>query len=179
MSLLVVGLCFRRSRTFWVSVKKCWVFHLPRVARGSYFSDVRIVGVVGGDFGDEERQVFVRHGVDTSDLECVPEGETFRWYGRYDYDLNTAHTLDTRLNVFADFKPKLSAERESLVSLPWQLHRTCSAKFASRSGSQAGCARYDESVDRHRQGVFVANDPWLDVVIINDAEARQLTGFPT
>src|SRR5256714_931834 len=74
----------------------------------SFYTDVRIVGVVGGDFTEAEQQVFNNHGVDTSDLEKIPDGKTFRWFGRYDYDLNVAHTLDTQLNVFADFKPKLS-----------------------------------------------------------------------
>src|SRR5205085_3235677 len=76
----------------------------------SYFTDVRIVGVVGGDFDEEEKKVFAEHGINTDDLERVENGKTFRWRGRYDYDLNTAHTLDTQLNVFADFKPKLSEE---------------------------------------------------------------------
>src|SRR5919199_223586 len=74
----------------------------------SFFTDVRVVGVVGGDFGQEELAVFARHGVDTTDLERIPDGRTFFWRGRYDFDLNTAHTLDTQLNVFADFRPKLS-----------------------------------------------------------------------
>src|ERR1700739_5000754 len=67
----------------------------------SFFTDVRIVAVVGGDFGDAERAVCAQHNVDTTDLEMIPDGETFRWFGRYDYDLNVAHTLDTHLNVFA------------------------------------------------------------------------------
>src|SRR5437868_9338537 len=74
----------------------------------SYFTDVRVVGVVGGDFGREEETVFERHNVDTTDLERIPDGKTFFWRGRYDFDLNVAQTLDTQLNVFADFKPKLS-----------------------------------------------------------------------
>src|SRR3954471_6902961 len=76
----------------------------------SYFTDVRIVGVVGGDFADEDRATLTAHNIDLTDLELVPDGKTFRWFGRYDYDLNVAHTLDTHLNVFADFKPKLSDE---------------------------------------------------------------------
>ncbi|HEY7784718.1 MAG TPA: hypothetical protein VIB00_08325, partial [Pyrinomonadaceae bacterium] len=74
----------------------------------SYFTDVRVVGVVGGDFEATDRKVFDQHGIDTSDLELISDGKTFRWEGRYDYDLNVAHTLCTELNVFADFKPKLS-----------------------------------------------------------------------
>src|SRR5437773_6693385 len=85
----------------------------------SFYTDVRVVAVVGGDFGEEEQSVFDRHGIDTSDLERIPEGKTFRWYGRYEYDLNVAHTLDTQLNVFAAFKPKLSeaAKQARLVFL--------------------------------------------------------------
>src|SRR6185436_6152640 len=67
----------------------------------SFYTDVRIVGVVGGDFSEAEQKVFDDHQIDTSDLEHIPDGKTFRWYGRYEFDLNTAHTLDTELNVFA------------------------------------------------------------------------------
>src|SRR5215213_9481857 len=76
----------------------------------SFFTDVRVVGVVGGDFGAEEMAVFRERAVNTDDIERVEAGETFFWSGRYEFDLNTAHTLDTRLNVFADFRPKLSDE---------------------------------------------------------------------
>src|SRR6185437_8253219 len=79
----------------------------------SFFTDVRIVAVVGGDFGTDELQLFDEHGIDTSDLEKIPDGKTFRWGGRYDYDLNVAHTLYTDLNVFADFQPKLSEASKS------------------------------------------------------------------
>src|SRR4051794_35759162 len=74
----------------------------------SFFTDVRLVGGVGGYFTSSEEDVFQDHSIDICDLERVPDGKTFFWQGRYDFDLNTAHTLDTQLNVFADFKPKLS-----------------------------------------------------------------------
>jgi hypothetical protein len=85
----------------------------------SYFTKVRIVGVVGGDFGDDELAVFNSHGIETTDLERIPEGKTFRWRGKYEYDLNVAHTLDTQLNVFANFEPKISDE-------------SCNGEFVSR-----------------------------------------------
>ena len=66
------------------------------------------VGVVGGDFGEAEWDVFRRHAINTDDVEIVADGKTFFWSGRYDYDMNTAHTLDTQLNVFETFDPKLS-----------------------------------------------------------------------
>src|SRR4051812_17538951 len=74
----------------------------------SFFTRVNAVGVVGGDFGEEEWNVFRRHSIDTHDIEIVSAGKTFFWKGRYDYDMNTAHTLDTQLNVFETFEPKLS-----------------------------------------------------------------------
>ena len=124
--------------------------------------------------------MFVRHGVDTSDLECIPDGETFRWYGRYDYDLNIAHTLDTKLNVFADFKPKLSPEsRKSrlvfLGNIQPDLQREVreqvpDAEFVALDTMNLWIDIAKESLLQTISGV--------DVVIINDAEARQLTGIP-
>src|SRR5438105_10416673 len=69
----------------------------------SFFTDVRVVGPVGDDFGEAEHGVLHSRGVVTEDIEHVPGGETFYWRGHYDYDLNTAHTDETRLNVFGDF----------------------------------------------------------------------------
>jgi hypothetical protein len=74
----------------------------------SFFTMVNAVGVVGGDFSDAEWDVFKRHAINTDDIEVVEDGKTFFWKGRYDYDMNTAHTLDTQLNVFETFDPKLS-----------------------------------------------------------------------
>ena len=73
----------------------------------SFFTDVRVVGPVGDDFGDEEYEVLHGRGVNTDDIERVP-GKTFFWQGHYEYDMNVAQTDDTQLNVFADFDPKLS-----------------------------------------------------------------------
>jgi hypothetical protein len=74
----------------------------------SFFSDVRVVGPVGDDFGEAEYETLKRHAVLTDDIEHVEGGRTFFWSGEYEWDLNTAHTLDTQLNVFGDFEPKLS-----------------------------------------------------------------------
>ena len=115
-----------------------------------------------------------------TDLERVPEGETFRWYGRYDYDLNVAHTLDTKLNVFADFKPKLSAQSKScrlvfLGNIQPDLQREVreqipNAELVALDTMNLWIDITRESLMKTIQGV--------DVVIINDAEARQLTEMP-
>src|ERR671922_2328022 len=74
----------------------------------SFFGEVRVVGPVGDDFGDDEYAVLHERGVNTDDIEQVPGGKTFFWRGHYEYDLNVAHTDDTQLNVFGNFEPKLS-----------------------------------------------------------------------
>src|SRR3990172_3979641 len=71
----------------------------------SYFADVALVAVVGDDFPEEHLKLLRDKGVDMSGLKVVKGGKTFRWKGRYDYDLNQAHTLDTQLNVFSEFRP--------------------------------------------------------------------------
>src|SRR5438093_6334583 len=76
----------------------------------SFFGDVRVVGPVGDDFGEQEYTVLRERGVVTDDIERVEGGRTFFWRGHYEYDLNTAYTDDTQLNVFGEFEPKLSDE---------------------------------------------------------------------
>src|SRR4051794_13235743 len=74
----------------------------------SMLTDVRVVGPVGDDFGDEEIGILAERGINTDDIERVGGGKTFFWRGHYDHDMNVAHTDETELNVFADFEPKLS-----------------------------------------------------------------------
>jgi sugar/nucleoside kinase (ribokinase family) len=74
----------------------------------SFLAKPRMVAVVGTDFPTEHTALFERHGVDLAGLERVP-GETFRWSGVYSADFMSRTTLDTRLNVFSDFNPKLPA----------------------------------------------------------------------
>ncbi|HEX7625082.1 MAG TPA: sugar kinase, partial [Anaeromyxobacteraceae bacterium] len=74
----------------------------------SFFGPVRLVATVGDDFPRAHVDFLASRGVDLAGLERRA-GRTFRWRGRYDFDLNTAHTLETQLNVFGDFKPELPA----------------------------------------------------------------------
>jgi sugar/nucleoside kinase (ribokinase family) len=146
----------------------------------SFFTDVSIVGVVGGDFTEEDGEVFKIHNIGTHDLERIQDGKTFRWAGRYEYDLNVAHTLDTQLNVFADFKPKLSEESKSsrllfLGNIQPDLQREVreqmpNAELVALDTMNLWIENTRDSLLRTIKGV--------DVVIINDAEARQLTGIP-
>src|ERR1700736_6497507 len=82
----------------------------------SFFDHVRVVGPVGDDFGDQEMSVLATRGTSVEDVEHVAGGKTFFWKGRYGWDLNSRETLDTQLNVFEHFAPKLSpASRASEV----------------------------------------------------------------
>jgi sugar/nucleoside kinase (ribokinase family) len=75
-------------------------------AAASFFSPVRLVGVVGSDFPPEHEETLKKFGVDLAGLER-DDGRTFRWTGRYSADFNHRTTLDTQLNVFESFRPKL------------------------------------------------------------------------
>ena len=98
----------------------------------SFFTDVRVVGPVGDDFGDEEYAVLRDRGVNTDDIEHVEGGKTFFWKGEYEWNLNIRHTLDTQLNVFGEFEPKLSEASAGPRSCSWRTSsRTSSARCAS------------------------------------------------
>jgi len=75
----------------------------------SYYTPIRLVAVVGSDFPEEHVAFLQSRGVDTSGLERV-SGKTFRWSGKYDFDLNNAQTLKTELNVFESFVPKVPTD---------------------------------------------------------------------
>ena len=144
----------------------------------SFFTKVNAVGVVGGDFGDEEWAVFKRHAINTDDVEVVPDGKTFFWSGRYDYDMNTAHTLDTQLNVFETFDPKLSDNSKSakllflaniLPMLQKQVRLQCAdAEFVAMDTMNFWISSMKDAL--------IETIKVVDCIIINDAEARQLTG---
>ena len=100
----------------------------------SFFTGVKVVGPVGDDFGEAEYEVLRGRGIDTSDIEHVPGGETFFWRGHYEYDLNVAHTDDTQLNVFGDFQPKLSEQSREAA-------RPCSSRTSSRTSRSRSASR--------------------------------------
>ncbi|MDQ3745382.1 MAG: PfkB family carbohydrate kinase [Acidobacteriota bacterium] len=146
----------------------------------SFFTDVRVVAVVGGDFGEEEMSVFRGRDINTDDIERIPEGRTFFWRGRYDFDLNTAHTLDTQLNVFADFRPKLSDQSRAarmafLGNIQPELQLDVREQL--RGAELVALDTMDywiKSVPEQVKAVVSA----VDVCIINDAEARRLADEP-
>ena len=100
----------------------------------SYFTKVRIVGVVGEDFGAEHEALFTGRDIDTRGLEHAP-GKSFHWAGSYTGSMNEAKTLDTQLNVFATFEPKIPVEYQDteylfLANIDPKLQRGCSQSDA-------------------------------------------------
>jgi sugar/nucleoside kinase (ribokinase family) len=146
----------------------------------SFFDEVRVVGPVGEDFGEQQLAVMRDRGVDVSDIEHVPGGRTFFWHGEYGWDLNSRETLDTQLGVFEGFTPKLSpASRSSevlfLANIQPDLQREVRAQMPD--------ARF-VALDSMNLWIDIARDSLVqaiaevDCVILNDAELRQLTGKP-
>jgi sugar/nucleoside kinase (ribokinase family) len=144
----------------------------------SFFTEVCPVGPVGEDFGAAEFEVLESCGVLTEDIERVAGGQSFFWRGRYEYDLNVAHTEDTQLGVFGEFEPKLSERTKAadvlfLANIQPDLQR--------RVRSQCGAAHFC-ALDSMNLWIETAKDSLLaaieevDCVIVNDAEIRQLTG---
>ena len=78
-------------------------------AAASFFTRVRLVGVIGFDFPKRHMAFLRGRGIDVRGLQKMPV-HTFRWTGRYEYDFNEAHTIETRLNVFESFRPRIPEE---------------------------------------------------------------------
>jgi sugar/nucleoside kinase (ribokinase family) len=143
----------------------------------SFFTEVRPVGPVGEDFGAAEFEVLENRGVLTDDIERVAGGRSFFWRGRYEFDLNVAHTEDTQLGVFAEFEPKLSERSKAadtlfLANIQPDLQRQVRAQ----------CPAALSGLDSMNLWIETAKDSLLaaiaevDCLVVNDAEIRQLTG---
>jgi sugar/nucleoside kinase (ribokinase family) len=145
----------------------------------SFFDDVRIVGPVGDDFDGYD--VLHARGVNTDDIERVEGGRTFFWKGVYSDNLNERETLDTQLNVFETFQPKLSeasrnAETLFLANiqpdLQLEVRRQCqAARFVALDSMDLWIDIANDSLKR-----VIAE---VDCLILNDEEIEMLTGHPT
>ena len=143
----------------------------------SYFTSVRVVAVVGDDFGPRERAVFTERGIDITGLQTVA-GKTFRWKGEYGFDLNTAKTLDTQLNVFAGFRPQLpesyrDAEIVFLGNIDPDLQREVLDQV--RKPRLVACDTMNFWIGGKRESLLETLKR-VDILLINDAEARELSG---
>lgn len=143
----------------------------------SIFSRVRLVGVIGADFPAEYTDLLRQRSIDLRGLE-VTEGETFRWEGRYGDDLNVARTIDTKLNVFGEFKPKIPAEFATsqyvfLANIDPALQLQVMAQVARPAFSAMDTMNY--WLDQRRDEVARVMGS-VDGVIVNEEELRQFAG---
>jgi sugar/nucleoside kinase (ribokinase family) len=146
----------------------------------SFFTEVRPVGPVGDDFGTEEFAVLEKRGVLVDDIERVPGGESFFWRGRYEFDLNVAHTEDTQLGVFGEFEPKLSdgsrdADTLFLANIQPDLQRQVRSQCAASRFSALDSMNL--WIETTKESLLAAIGE-VDCVLLNDAEIRQLTDEP-
>ncbi len=143
----------------------------------SYFTDVRLVAVVGSDFPADTIEFLKERKIDISGIERR-EGETFRWKGEYGFDLNTAYTLDTQLNVFESFSPRLpdSFQGTDLVFLA-NIDPELQADVLGQTKSPrlVACDTMNFWIEGKR-GELLKTLSMVDLVVINDAEARALSG---
>jgi sugar/nucleoside kinase (ribokinase family) len=146
-------------------------------AAASLLTKVSVVGVVGEDFPLEQLDFLRRRGVDLDGLSAV-RGKTFRWRGRYGFDLNAAETLDTQLNVFEHFSPKLGpaarkAERIFLGNINPELQMRV---LDQAEGPRLVCADTMNYWISSRRAQLLELLPRVDVLMVNDGEVRQLSG---
>lgn len=147
----------------------------------SYFtSDIRLVGVVGNDFDAADIQIFKDKGVDLEGLQVDNSGETFFWAGRYHFDLNSRDTLDTRLNVFEKFNPiipeRLRTSRYVCLGNIAPALQTIVLDQVENPDLVI-CDTMNFWIEGAREDLLKTLSR-VDVLIINDSEARQLSGEP-
>jgi len=145
----------------------------------SYFSEVSLVAVVGEDFPDRHVAFLKSRSIDVTGLERAP-GRTFRWKGEYGYDLNEARTLDTQLNVFERFRPTLpEAYRDKdlvfLANIDPDLQREVLEQV--RKPALVACDTMNFWIETKRDAL-IRTLGRVDILIINDGEARELSGEP-
>jgi len=145
-----------------------------------FFDEVRVVGPVGADFGEDDMEVMRGRGVEVSDVERIAGGRTFFWRGEYGWDLNTRETLDTQLGVFEGFRPKLSERSRAsevlfLANIQPELQREVRAQLPHASFVALDSMNLWIETAREELLAAIAE---VDCVILNDAELRQLTGRP-
>ncbi|MEI6652159.1 MAG: PfkB family carbohydrate kinase [Chlorobiaceae bacterium] len=147
----------------------------------SYFTEtIQIVGVVGYDFEDEHFALLRSRNIDTKGIQKIEYGKTFRWAGRYHYDMNTRDTLDTQLNVFADFDPVVPDQYQN-------------AEFVCLGNIDPVLQlKVLDQINKPKLVICDTMNFWIegklealkktlervDIFIINDGEARLLSGDP-
>jgi sugar/nucleoside kinase (ribokinase family) len=144
---------------------------------GSLLHPVQVVGVVGSDYPVAELERLAARGIDWSGVERA-DGESFRWKGKYSYDLQSRETLETRLGVFADFQPKIppsfrSATYVFLGNIDPELQLGVLEQVTKPSLVVCDTMNY---WIQSKKAALMALLERVDVLMVNDSEARELSG---
>ncbi len=143
----------------------------------SYFTQVRIIAVVGEDFGPEQEKVFQKRGVDIRGIQHA-KGQTFRWGGTYGDNLNEAKTDFTHLNVFEGFNPRIPREYEDTDFLFLaNIQPTLQANVRRQMNSVhlTGCDTMNYWINGARSELLQTLK-LVDLLLINDTETKMLAG---
>lgn len=143
----------------------------------SFFNKVNIVATVGEDFPKRYITLFRNRNIGVEGLSVSP-GKTFRWKGRYNYDLNTANTISTHLNVFKDFKPHVprslrDSEFVFLANIDPVLQYSVLEQV--KRPKLVACDSMNFWIQNKRKDLERLLDK-IDILLLNDAEARQFSG---
>jgi len=143
----------------------------------SFFDKVNIIATVGEDFPKKHLRMLKNRGIDTSGV-AINKGKTFRWEGRYEYDMNVAHTLATHLNVFQDFAPEIPhALRNSSVLFLANIDPDLQDRVLRQVNKPKliACDSMNHWITNKKQSLekFLHK---VDIFLLNDAEARQFSG---
>ncbi|MGL4942494.1 MAG: PfkB family carbohydrate kinase [Thermoguttaceae bacterium] len=144
----------------------------------SFFSPVKLVGVVGDDFSNADRAMLESRGIDLAGLEVVAGGKTFRWEGRYLENMNDRETLATHLNVLGDFHPKLpaayrNADYVCLANSTPAVQLETLAQLEKPRFVVADTMDLWIRIARDELGQLLRK---IDCLVLNDSEAKLLTG---
>ena len=149
------------------------------LAASQFNVDASVVSIVGGDFPEEYLKLLSDRNIDISGVEIVKEGKTFFWSGKYHNDMNTRDTLATELNVLADFNPIVPSEYKNAdVVMLGNLHPNVQMGVLEQMDSKPKLVILDtmnfwmDCALEELKSVIKK----VDVITINDEEARQLTG---
>ena len=138
-----------------------------------------IVSVVGGDFPETHLELFRQHNIDISGIEIISSGKTFFWSGRYHNDMNTRDTLSTELNVLSDFQPVVPSKfKDANVVVLGNLHPLVQSSVLDQVTNKEALVILDTMnfwMDNTLEDLIEVIKR-VDVITINDEEARQLSG---
>lgn len=144
----------------------------------SHGAPVHLVGVVGADFPQTMLDALAERKIETNGVQVVPGGKTFRWHGEYTADLSSRRSIDTQLNVFADFAPEIpAAQRSPRLVLLGNIHPALQSKVLDQlTGTELVVADTMNFWIHGEPAALKALLSRVDLLVINEEEARDLSG---